>query len=83
MKKQKFMYVVTMYRWGSREAHSYVLGVFQKKYAAIKAGISEYDYRGCGKYEPEILEIPIDKYEKNFEYKTIEWQDKQNDMGAE
>ena len=32
------LYIVTMYRWGDRSDHSYVLGVFRKKHRAIKAG---------------------------------------------
>lgn len=55
----KNCYVVTMYRWGDRECHSYVLGVFSKKTRAEKAAKREEEYRG-GKYSPECIEIPID-----------------------
>jgi len=49
------LYVVTMYRWGDRELHSYVEGVFTKKLRAMKAGECETQNRG-GKYYPEVLE---------------------------
>ena len=54
------LYVVTMYRWGDREAHSYVHGVFLKKHAALKAGEDERMYRGGSKYYPEVLEYDHD-----------------------
>lgn len=50
------VYVVTMYRWGDRECHSYVLGVYNKKLKAIDAGIDEAHSRG-GKYAPECIEF--------------------------
>ena len=55
MKKNK-IYVTTMYRWGDREAHSYVLYVGFSKHAATKAGEDEREYRG-GKYIPGIDEF--------------------------
>ena len=33
-------------RWGERENHSYIVGVFSKKYAAIKCAQEEELYRG-------------------------------------
>lgn len=51
-------YVVTMYRYANKEAHSYLLGVFTDKDKAIEAGESHAIYRG-GKYESEILEIDL------------------------
>ena len=53
------VYVTTMYRWGIRENHSYVLGVFQKAIDAKIAGDDEHQYRG-GKYEYEVLETELD-----------------------
>lgn len=50
------LYVVTMYRFGDRTNHSYILGVFSKKDAAIKRGDGESYFRG-GKYMPECLEL--------------------------
>jgi len=59
------LYIVTMYRWGNRENHSYFLGVFTDKEKAIEAGESHSEFRG-GKYAPEILEVDLDYvyYEK-------------------
>lgn len=61
------IYVVTMYKWGLREDHSYVLGVYNKKHMAIQDAKQEDQDRG-GKYIPEVLEFDINK--KN-EYKII------------
>ena len=60
MIKEK-LYVVTMYRFADRERHSYVIGVFTKKYKAKKAAESEKQYRGGNKYFPEILEFNPDE----------------------
>ena len=54
------IYVITMYRFGNRNKHSYVLGVYSSKKKAIKyARIEEAD-RG-EKYKAEILKIKINK----------------------
>ena len=53
------VYVVTMYRWGDRECHSYLLGVYSIKTKAEKAALTEKDFRGGNKYYPEILEITV------------------------
>jgi hypothetical protein len=50
------LYIVTMYRWGNRENHSYVIGAFTKKQKALDEGEREAQYRG-GKYDPEVLEV--------------------------
>lgn len=49
------VYSVTAYRWGDRERHSYVVGVYPKKHAAMTAAETEEVYRG-GKYACEVLE---------------------------
>ena len=49
------VYTVRACRWGDRESHSYVVGVYAKKHAAQKAAEIERAWRG-GKYECEILE---------------------------
>ena len=54
------VYIITMYRWGDRESHSYVLGVFTTKTKAENAAYEEQIYRGGNKYYPEVLEVPID-----------------------
>lgn len=47
--KNTEIYIVTAYRWGDRESHSYNLGVFQKKHKAKKVADEHSMYRG-GKY---------------------------------
>lgn len=58
-KKPKLVYVVTMYKFGDRENHSYVLGIYSKKEKAISEGFDEKEYRGGNKYYPEILEFDL------------------------
>ena len=60
---RKIAYVVTMYRWGDRDNHSYVVGVFTKKNLAIKYAEKEKENRGGTKYYPEVLEMQLDEYE--------------------
>lgn len=43
------IYIVTAYRWGDAESHSYNLGVFTKKKKAQDVAESHCTYRG-GKY---------------------------------
>jgi hypothetical protein len=58
MKKNK-IYVTTMYRWGDRESHSYVLYAGFSKHKAIKEGEDCKKDRG-NKYMPEIVEFTPD-----------------------
>ena len=53
------VFVVTMYRWGNREGHSYVLGVWSSFTTANNAGYTEKRWRG-GKYEPVVTSWIID-----------------------
>lgn len=53
------VYTVTAYRWGDRNTHSYVVGVYSKKHSALKAAQVEKEYRG-GKYECEVIEWNLD-----------------------
>ncbi len=57
--KSRIAYIVTMYRYGDREKHSYVLGAFSTENDARECGEKEKDYRG-GKYEPEIIKFYVD-----------------------
>jgi len=59
------VFVVKMNRYGDREKHSYVLGVWSTREEAEKAGNVEKYYR-AGKYEPEIFEFTIDANEYDF-----------------
>ena len=52
------VWVVTMCRWGDKEKHSYVLGVYELFLTAQKDGEKERAYRG-GKYEPNITEHEV------------------------
>lgn len=54
------IYVVTMYRWGDRENHSYVVGAYSTEAKAIEAGRLEEEWRG-GKYAHEIVSCRIDQ----------------------
>lgn len=53
---KKRVYTVRACRWGDQETHSYIVGVYDKKHAALKAAESEENYRG-GKYECEVREF--------------------------
>jgi hypothetical protein len=49
------IYVVTMYRWGDKENHSYVIGAYVDDMdKAVRAGEDEYEWRGH-KYDPEVV----------------------------
>lgn len=48
------IYIVTMYRYGSKESHSYVLGVFDDVDIAGEEANKNKVQRG-NKYEPEIV----------------------------
>lgn len=56
------IYVVTAYRFGNREKHSYVIGAFSKKAKAIKAAEDHTDYRG-GKYSCHVEECVVDHFD--------------------
>lgn len=53
------IYIVTMYRFGHRQGHSYVLVVTQNKDTAIAHANSEEHDRG-GKYAAEIVGYKLD-----------------------
>tara|TARA_B110000091_G_scaffold194698_1_gene220780 strand:+ start:471 stop:656 length:186 start_codon:yes stop_codon:yes gene_type:complete len=54
------MYVVEALRFGDRERHSYVVGVYSNKESAEAAVESETDWRG-GKYECVVNEYELNK----------------------
>jgi len=58
MSKNK-LYIVNVFRWGSRADHSYFIGVFSKKQKAIDEAEKEERYRGGIKYKAEIIETEI------------------------
>jgi len=53
------VFVCTMYRWGDRESHSYIVGVYTSIEHAKLAGACEASWRG-GKYEYEVREFKLD-----------------------
>ena len=57
--KPKTVYTVTMYRYGNREWHSYVLGAFSSNDIAREWAVKEEEYRD-GKYKAEIIRCEID-----------------------
>ena len=54
------VYVVTAYRFGDREKHSYVVGVYSSKELAFEAANEEEAHRGGNKYECEIIDYELD-----------------------
>lgn len=62
------IFVVTAYRWGLRDAHSYVVGAFPALSIAEGVAKKHLDDR-CGKYGMEIVEcvgVPDDDGGFNF-----------------
>ncbi len=55
MKKNK-IYVTTMYKFGDKECHSYIIYAGFSKHTAKETGTKEMNHRG-NKYEPEIVEF--------------------------
>lgn len=54
----KEVFVVTAYRWGDRESHSYVVGVFDSLRCAISASKKVFDDRGT-KYSCEVVKSSV------------------------
>lgn len=61
------VFVVTMYRFGNKEAHSYIKGVFDDLEKAKQSGANEYYNRGSCKYIPFITEHDINKADGEIE----------------
>jgi len=69
----KEVFVTIMYRYGDREGHSYLIGVFESFEDANLAGEKENSWRG-GKYDPEIYKCILNAdYSESgkFEYELI------------
>ena len=69
------LYVVEMLRWGDREKHSYVVGVFSTREQAELIGDAHKSWRGF-KYEYEITEVDIDVFSQevlDYHKQCIEW----------
>jgi hypothetical protein len=63
-------YIVTAFRWGERDNHSYISGVFSKKAQAIKDADEETAYRG-GKYSCQVEEVILDESGRDKYLKPI------------
>jgi len=62
------IYIITAYRFGDKENHSYVVGAFSTKDEAIRQAKKEEEWRG-GKYDCEVIVMQLNdplKY-KNYE----------------
>lgn len=59
MKKGDLVYVVEALRFGDREMHSYIVGVYRNLKSAKKASDAEEAWRG-GKYSCVITEAGFD-----------------------
>lgn len=64
------IFVVTAYRWGSKESHSYVVGIFDTLEPAIARAIYEEEWRG-GKYECEVISIELNNSSKHQGYEVV------------
>ena len=64
------IFVVTAYRWGSKEGHSYVVGVFDTEELAIAQAKLEKEWRG-GKYECEVIVMDLNDAPKYKNYERI------------
>ena len=62
------IFIVTAYRWGNKECHSYVLGAFSTKEEAIRQAKIEEEWRG-GKYDCEVI---VMKLNDSLKYKNYE-----------
>lgn len=65
------IYVVTAYRWGKVENHSYTLGVFNKKHAAINCADTHTQYRG-GKYACVVEKCIMNDFNNDNDNYTTE-----------
>lgn len=52
------VYIITAYRFGDKESHSYVVGVFDNYKSALACAELEEDGRS-GKYQCEVIEKTI------------------------
>lgn len=64
------LYIITAYRYGMRDAHSYVVAATHDLEEAKQAAESECDYRG-GKYGCEVVEIELGPWNKDRKAKQV------------
>ena len=73
------IFIVTAYRWGNKECHSYVLGAFDNKETAIEQAIKEKEWRG-GKYDCEVVCMELNE---SLQYKNYEVRSEERRVGKE
>ena len=67
---KKEVYTVVAYRFGDKERHSYIVGIFLNADDALQEALKEEEFRG-GKYECEIYKIPLNTPMKMEGWETI------------
>lgn len=60
------LFIVHAFRYGDRERHSYIVGVYDDVYSAHQAAIAEEYWRG-GKYECDVEEFQLNTPPISFE----------------
>lgn len=63
------IYLVTAYRWGNREKHSYPVSIRSSLPDALDDAEREEEWRG-GKYVCEVLEWELDWYVTGSDYEA-------------
>lgn len=58
MRAEQGYWVVTAYKWGCRDNHSYIVGIYSTESVAKDACEKEVEYRG-GKYGCEAIQLPL------------------------
>jgi hypothetical protein len=64
------VYIVTAYRFGDRESHSYVVGAFDNEEESLKQAKLEREWRG-GKYECEVRSMELNESLKYKNYNVV------------
>jgi hypothetical protein len=67
---KQLIYTVQAYKYGQRDGHSYIVGVYTRKHAALKAADAEEVYRG-NKYTCEICEAELNTSIRDKAHKVI------------
>jgi hypothetical protein len=67
---KQLIYTVQAYKYGQRDGHSYIVGVYTRKHAALKAADAEEVYRG-NKYICEVCETEPNSSKWDKEPKVI------------
>jgi hypothetical protein len=75
------VFIVTAYRWGDRENHSYVVGAFSTKDEAILWAKKEEEWRG-GKYDCEVIVMQLNYPLKYKNYEVVYNKEIQNEKSS-